>query len=329
VEDTTAAIVLAGSYVWSEDSLELLCPRALLAIANAPLLTYVLDWLRTAGVRVAVICANNEAVLLQQYLGEGQREGLSLYYYVDRIPRGPAGCSRDASALVDAERYIVVEGSIIPGVALRPLLKSHLRSCAALTVVVEKVVHDEEHAGGQLSPAGVYVFARRALEQVPPVSYQDIKEMLVPHLRRNQELVLAYPAERASPRVTGLESYVAVQGWMLARCSDGQVVFEGYERFDGACVHRSARVAKSTQLIGPVMVGPESFIEAGTVVIGPTVIGRQCLIGERAVVARAILWDRSSVGRAARVDRCLVASGASIPTGVAKYGLICQADAAT
>jgi mannose-1-phosphate guanylyltransferase len=329
VTEGTSAIVLAGSHVWNEDSLDFLCPRALLAVANSPLLSYVLSWLRSAGIRTVVICANDQAFRLQMYLGDGKRQGLNLHYYVDRIPRGPAGCSRDASEFVDSQRYVVVEGSIIPRVSLRPLLRSHLKSSAAVTVVVERVAHDGELADGQFSPAGIYVFARRALDQVPPVSYQDIKEMLVPQLRRNHELVLAYPAEHASPRISGLESYVAVQGWMLARCSGGQVLLEGYERHNGACVHRSARIAETARLIGPVMVGPESAVEAGSVIIGPTAIGRQCRIGEGAVVARTTLWDRSSIGPAARVDRCLLAGGTSVPPGAAKYGVVWQADAVT
>ena len=157
----TAAIILGGSHVWNEDSLESLCPRLLVPVLNAPLVSYTLNWLRAAGLTRAVICANDATRFVRACFQDGAAQGVELYYYEDYTPRGPAGCSRDAAALVAAENYLVIEGSVIPALDLRTLLRFHERMNAAVTVVV----HQSEASDGQpdrdLAPAGIYVVARR------------------------------------------------------------------------------------------------------------------------------------------------------------------------
>lgn len=318
----TPAIILAGAHVWENDSFESLCPRALLPIANAPLISYHLDWLKRARIDSIVLCTNDAARSLQAYLQDGVEQGLDIYYYEDHVPRGPAGCSHDALALIHGEHYLVVDSSILPDLDLHALLASHLESGASATIVINQGGRERMESSSSSSPAGIYVFSRRALEQVPLTGYQDIKEVLIQQLHQRQERVVAYPAERSMLRVTGLGSYLAAQGWMLRMYHEGQWSAEGYVLRDSAWIHHSARVDASARLIGPLMLGPDTNIEGGAIVIGPSVIGGKCTIGHQAVIGQSVLWNRCQIGRQAVVEQCLVTSGTTIEAGSTSHGVI-------
>ncbi len=320
----TAGIILAGSHVWRENALAALCPRALLPVANAPLITYTLAWLREANITRVVICANEDGHSLQAFLRDGQAAGLDLDYYEDRVPRGPAGCIRDAAHLAGAEQVVVVDGSIIPGVELRALLEWHARQQAAATVVVHRKAAASGDSEPWLDPVGIYVFTSRALEAVSATGFQDLKETLLPGLHRGSARVLTYASERPSPRVRGLASYLALQAAVLGRIGAGELHVEGYHWRNGTYLVPTARVSPGARVIGPVMIGPESVVEDGAIVIGPTVVGSQCVLKAGSVVTNSVLWDRSVIHERAGLGGCLVTTGVSLAAGAMRHGETCS-----
>ncbi|NLG41683.1 MAG: NDP-sugar synthase [Phycisphaerae bacterium] len=320
-----AAIILAGAHVWDADSLDALCPRLLWPIGNTPLATHQFRWLAEVGIHNVVVCANSDTYLYQRCFGDGQSNGLQLAYYVDRSPRGPAGCCHDAAEIVSAEQYVVLEGTVLPGVDLLSLLAAQVKSKAAATVLVNRTRGAFSANGLQDgTPAGVYVFSRRAFEFVRRAGFQDIKEMLIPRLREAGEAVNAYPVDSAA-RVSDLESYLAVQGWALQKYSHSDWLPQEYAWRDGLLVHRTARVDERVRVVGPVMVGPHSRIEESAIVVGPTVIGRGCTVRAGGVVGRSVFWARCRVGPQANLDRCLLTTGASVAANGCLYGAVCRA----
>lgn len=323
---TTAAIILAGSHSWNADSLEALCPRTLLPVANAPLISYALEWLRAARITEVAICANDANFAIQSYVKSGTQRKLEVYYYEDRIPRGPAGCVRDAAYAVPAEQYIVTDGSIIPTADLTALRNAHHASGAAVTVVASVNRSEFESGNGGSRPVGIYAFHRRALDYVPATGYQDIKEALIPRLHHDNEAVHVFLIDRAAPRILDLPTYFAAQAWLLERVQKSELAIEGYEYTDGVFLHQTARLAQRARIVGPVMVGPHSRVEDDALIVGPSVLGRNCIVGRRAVLEQAVLWDSVTIGEGAIIDRCLISNGVAIQAGSMKRGVVCSYD---
>ena len=128
-------VVLAGTYLWSGSQFETLLPRPLLPVAQTPLISYVLRWIRTAGIGTTTICANGSARAIHDALDDGHPLSMRLDYYTDAMPRGPAGCLRDAVMPTDANTFVVAEGATIPSANLERVLHEHYGSGAALTVI--------------------------------------------------------------------------------------------------------------------------------------------------------------------------------------------------
>lgn len=305
-------IVLAGVHRWGESALERLLPRPLLPVADSPLMCYALRWLRDAGVRRTTICANSESRLVRRCLDDGAALGLDLCYYEDQSARGPAGCVRDAGMSWPARDLVVTEGNVIPTVDLQDLLNVHRSTGAAITLVVEAGAGNGARPNAPLRPAGIYVFARRTLDAVLPTGYQDIKEMLIPGLYADGQRVLTYEADSVCPRVTGIDTYLAVNEWMVQQVVADAVSLPGYRRSGRARVHEAARIADGVRLIGPVMIGPETRLAPGATIVGPTVIGQKCVVEGRALICRSVIWDGCRIGGGAIVDQCILAFGAVV-----------------
>lgn len=305
-------IILAGVHRWGESPFEQLLPRPLLPVADSPLISYVLRWLRDAGVRDTTVCANSESRLVRRCLGDGARFGLDIRYYEDRLPRGPAGCVRDAAIGSSARDFVVADGSVIPFVDLDDLIESHRRSGAALTVVTQPSAPGGGTAETIHRPAGIYVFSKRAIELTSKVGYQDIKELLIPDLDACGERTGVYQADTESLRVNCFDTYRLANAWMIEWMAGGSGLWAGYRRDAASLLHEKAEVHESARLIGPLMIGPETQVAEGAVIIGPTWIGAGCRVGHDAMICRSVLWDACSVANGATVDHCVLAGCATV-----------------
>jgi len=308
-------IVLAGVHSWDGSLFDRVLPRPLVPVAHSPLICYVLGWLRDGGIRTATICANSASRAVRALLGDGTRVGVQIDYYEDWTPRGPAGCVRDAAMGSDAETFVVADGTIIPQLDLDRLLAAHDEAGAAVTVAACRDGENGNGRNGHLTPTGVYVFARRALDYVSKMGYQDIKEVLIPQLRRHGECVVTHRVGNPCPRVTCAGTYLAANEWVLERLLADPHPWPGYREMKEGRVHQSVSLGAGVMLVGPVLVGPETRIERNATIVGPTVIGAGCTIREGAVVCRSAIWDACLVGRTSRLDQCILVHGASVRAG--------------
>lgn len=303
---SAVGIALAGVHRWRESVFECLLPRPLMPVVESPLIGYALRWLRDGGIRHTTVCANSDSRLVRRSLGDGSDFDLDIRYYEDMTPRGPAGCVRDAALDRPAANYIVIECTIIPAIDLARLLAAHSESGAAVTICVTHPNGSGGRDGGMPSSVGVYVLAARALEAIPPIGYQDIKESLIPQLHKQGEHIATYVADAYCPRVTGPASYLDATAWVLERISHDATLLPQYDKVGRARVAGTARVSETARLIGPVLIGPGCEIGADVIVIGPTVIGKDCRVADGAVVSRSVVWDRCRIGPNSFINQCIL-----------------------
>jgi NDP-sugar pyrophosphorylase family protein len=323
-------VILAGSQRWGESAFERVLPRPLVPVADSPLLSFALRWLRDAGVNSTTICANSESRLIRQIFADGRSSGLQLTYFEDLSPRGPAGCVRDAGLEWQADHLIVVEGSVIPSLDLSQALEAHIQSDAAMTVIVEET--GSRHAPESLRalrPVGIYLVSNRTLDKIQSTGYHDIKEGLIPMLHDQGELVLPYMNNRHCPRITNIDSYLATSEWAINRIITEPMGEAWGPRTGQTRMNPTSSVHPTVRLIGPVLVGPGVQIDEGVTVVGPSVIGRDCQIHAQALVCRSALWDLCTIGQRAIVDHSVLAFEADVAPGDAISNRLYQAQSSS
>ncbi len=301
-----SSIVLTGIYPWANSTFDRLLPRPLMPVAHRPLISFALSWLRQGGIDRVAVCANRETRALQTRLLPHVPPGMRLSYFEDPMPRGAAGSARDAASADEAGTFVVADGSAIPTVDLKELVLNHRASGAAATVVVHSESRGSGNPGLQV-PAGIYVFERRALEAVPTRGFFDIKEHLIPRLRRSGEKVRTFSTRGAIPRVMSAQTYLAVCDFVVDHLVAADEVPDGYTRVGDSLVHHQAFVAHDAAVVGPVLIGPGAQIMSGATVIGPTSLGRDVTISSGALVSRSAVWRRSTIAERSVADRCILA----------------------
>ena len=320
----TQGIVLAGTHAWGRCPLESVICRPLMPIAARPLLWHILAWMGQKGISRATVCGNSDTAAMCRGMTTAGTAGVSLAYSEDAMPRGPAGCLRDAAIDCDADTFVVVDGTILPQADLDALLQAHRESEAILTVVVAGTGEPDGPGRPVRKPVGIYVVSRAVLEEIPATGYQDIKETLIPKLYRREKRVVAHNVDRnQARRVTDAASYLTLSMWAAQRLAGQPGSLIGYERVEESWIHSSAQVHSTARLVGPVLVGPGSVVESEAMVVGPTTIGSECTIGRGAVVSRSAVWDRCRLGPDAVVDQCVLAHDASVDAETALRQTIC------
>jgi len=317
-------IVLAGCHSWGESDLAGVISRPLLPVGSRPLICYVLDWLSTGGIANCSICANSETLLYRRCLRDGDCMGVRLDYVEDVMPRGPAGCSRDAAVQSGDETFVVVEGAGIPCVDLNELLDSHAKSGAALTVVVDSACSEDDGRGAVVESTGVYVFSAAALKAVPGHGFQDIKEGLIPTLyAAGQKILTVVAPADGPPRVTDGGSYLAANMWATRQLVEKAGGLSGHRKIGEAWIHDSASVHPTACFVGPVWVGPRTVIGSNAMIVGPTTIGADCHVCVHAVISRSAVWDSCCVEQGAMVDQCILTIEAKVERDLVVRNTVC------
>jgi NDP-sugar pyrophosphorylase family protein len=193
----------------------------------------------------------------------------------------------------------------VPAAPLSALLERHQFSAAAATVLVHPEPGQPAEAG-RFVPGGLYVFARRVVDLVPPRGFHDIKEGLLPRLYRAGERTAAFVAAHAGPRPLDPASYLALNEWVVERAVAADPAPGYARRPDGALCHETATVSPDAVFVGPVIVGPHASVMAGATVVGPTSIGAGAVLGARALVSRSAVWTGCTIGEDAVADRCIL-----------------------
>ncbi len=299
-----AAVLLAGVYDWGSCSLNQARLRPLAPIANRPVIEHVLRALGSVQVTRAVICTNGHRAQLRNVLGETYAEMVQLQYRDDTMPRGPAGCVKDATSDLGERQVVVIESSMVPCFDLAELLGHHLDSGSALTVATQRTEVSGEPSD---RPVGMYVFSPQVLPYIPDQGFCDIKEGLIPKLHHAGLRVDAHPISGHAPRLCGIDSYFALNEWAVKLAGGGAWDLDGYMVKGSAMIHLDAQVDESARILGPVIVGPEAIVRSGAIIVGPTSVDRQCIVGEGSVVSRSAVWPGAVIGARAQLDRCIIA----------------------
>lgn len=317
------AVILAGSHDWQQGSLQAVRPNALLPVVNFPLIDHTLGWLSDSGIVDVSICANRNGLRYQRHLGTGEAFGLSLNYYEDRVPRGPAGAARDAALFSDAEDFVIIDGSVLPSFDLQPLIAAHRESGADLTETAANQSGQDQSNGNMGNPVGVRMVSRAGLEMVPATGFQDFKEMLVPELHQAGCTTVVYSVDEQSPRIRNVPSYFAAQRWGLQRVMAGSMVLRDYDCQGQCATHQSADIAPSTRTVGPVVIGANAEVAEDVLIVGPAVIGSNVKIDSGVVIGQSVLWESAHLGEKSVVTQCVVTADADVAEHTTMYRTIC------
>lgn len=180
------AVIMAGGFGSRLRPLTDHMPKPMVPILDKPVLEYIVEHLRSCGIRDIVMTLAYRPEMIQAYFGDGRRWDVRIRYVVESHPLGTAGGVRNAVGNCDCD-VLVVSGDGFTTLDFGKLASAHKHSGADVTMAV-KYVQDargfglvERDAKGKVlrfveKPhvpiagyvnMGIYILSPQAIRRIP------------------------------------------------------------------------------------------------------------------------------------------------------------------
>ena len=336
------AVIMAGGRGQRLQPLTLRRPKPLVPLFGRPLLGRLLEALARQGVDEVFITAGYLGGQVHDFVstlrgGQDERGPLGhsgsagrsaplrlprLHVAVEAQPRGTAGAVADLLGRLRSP-FAVLSGDAVLDIDLAALVRSHVTDGNAATLCLapgterlrfgtvalegRRIVRFlEKPSLGDLLPdlglnTGCYVLDHRALAGVAPGVSVDFALDVFPRLLREGVPLGACQAARFWRDIGTLDAY-------------RQIHFDGLSSALPWEIERGWPLpSPAPGLVPPVHLGRNVTVGSGAQIVGPTIIGDGCHIGDGATVNRSVLLGGAVVGQGASLTDCVVDEGASIP----------------
>jgi NDP-sugar pyrophosphorylase family protein len=319
------AVLLVGGLGTRLRPLTCRLPKALMPVANLPLVAYEIIPLVRAGVERIIFATGYRADQLRDGLGDGSRWGAEFVYAEEAEPLGTAGAIANVREHLDGP-FLACNGDMIYDVDLAALAWGHVERQALVTFCVRQAT-DIEHFGlvqwednGRVTAfcekvscdetgrntvnTGFYVMSPEVFDHVPSGQPYSSERQLFPRL-----LAAELPLYAHLPQQQGYWADVGRLG--TYRHANGDVLAGALAWYQPA---RLGSVDPGATLAESVCVGSEATIAAGAVIGERVAVGARCTVGAGAVIRDSVLWPGTRIGEGAHVTGCVIA-GAEVPAG--------------
>lgn len=269
-------------------------PKQLLPIANKPMSQYCVETLVKAGITdIAFIIGGIGSNKVKEYYGDGKKFDAKFTYIKQDSPRGIAHAISLCKDFVSNEKFIVFLGDNIIQREINQYVKNFQKSNSAASLLlcevknpsqfgvaeikndkIIKIIEKPKIPTSNLAVTGIYFLT--------PYIFEVIKK-LKPSWRNELEIAdaLQILIEEKKQIVYG----IITDFWKDTGTPDD--IIEA-NRFLLEKMHESFKGKKEESVIieGKVMVGEGTIIKSGAKIIGPAIIGTNCVIEKNTLIGR-------------------------------------------
>jgi glucose-1-phosphate thymidylyltransferase len=299
-------------------------PKQLIPVANKPVLQYVIEDLKEAGItEIGVILGNNGKEQVIAELKDGRQYGVNITYIEQGAPLGIAHAVQCARAFMGDDNFIVYLGDNMLKDGVKGLVDDFTEGQYDAAISLQAVQNPKQFGVAELDRDG-RVVGLEEKPKVPKSNYAlvgvylftplifDMIRQIKPSWRNELEITDAI--QKLLDNKRKVRSHI-VDGWWkdTGKPEDildvNRLVLDDLRPFVEGTIEAGASVA------GRVSLGKNSVIKSGCVVRGPVVIGNDCVIE-----AGTYIGPYTSVG-----DGCTV-KGAYVESSVLMAGCSVSCD---
>jgi len=305
--DFLKGIILHGGHGTRLRPLTHTGPKQLLPIANKPMSQYCLESLKSAGItNIAIVIGGIGTEKVREYYGDGSQFGVKISYIEQDHPRGIAHAIRLCKDFIGKEKFVVFLGDNILkrdiGNFLTDFKKSQAEASILLCQVenpkrfgiadvkegkILKIMEKPKNPPTNLAVTGIYFLTPKIFE---------IIDRLKPSWRNELEITDAL--QMLLEEKNKITYHIVSDYWKDTGTPDdiihaNRIVIKDMKpSFKG-------KKEKDVQITGNVTVGVDSQIKSGATLIGPVIIGKNCIIDSGTRVG-----PNTSIGNNSKIRGC-------------------------
>jgi UDP-N-acetylglucosamine diphosphorylase/glucosamine-1-phosphate N-acetyltransferase len=286
-------------------------PKAMLSIADKPILQFVVESLARNGIRNIVLVVGYRKEQVYDYMGSGEEFGVEITYVTQETQLGTAHALYQVREVADDEFLVLpgdnlIEAGTIAGfVEMKPeaVLLKRVSDPVRYGVVnieggeVKEIVEKPKEAGSNLVNTGIYAFSRNIFDFTESVL--DIPDAL------NNMIAEGHTIKTLETGGTWLD---VVYPWDIISFN-GAVLSDIETRLGGT-------VEAGVSLKGQVAIGEDTIVRPGTCIYGPAVIGSGCDIGPNVCIMPATsIGDNVVISSFTEVKNSVIGDDVTIGPG--------------
>ena len=329
-DKTLKGLVLSGGRGTRLRPLTHTAAKQLVPVGNRPILFYVLDNLRNAGIDdVGIVISPETGNAIREAVGDGSAWGMRIAYIVQAHPGGLAHAVKTARPYLQDDSFVMYLGDNLIGSGIETFRSEFEKGVAALILLKEvenpssfgiaevneqqqvvRLVEKPKEPNSNLALVGIYFFT--------PAIHAAI-DKIMPSWRGELEItdaiqsLLETGGKVLSQRITGwwldtgkkddlLTANTVVLDSTAERCIEG--VIDAESQVTGRVrLGKGSRINNST-VRGPVVIGENVLVEDSFV--GPfTSIGNGCQI-VASVLEHCLLLENARIDHVDRLEDSLI-----------------------
>lgn len=286
-------------------------PKAMLAIADKPILQYAVEALAGNGVRDIILVVGYRKEQVYDYLGSGDWLGVNISYVTQDKQLGTAHALSMAREIAGDE-FLVLHGdnlieaatiadfiSVAPEAVLvkREAVPERYGVVDVEGGQVKNIVEKPKEAASNLVNTGIYAFTKKIYEFMG--EFLDIPDVL-------NNMIAGGHAVRALE--TGGTWLDVVYPWDMMQLN--AAVLENIE------VSLGGRIEEGVYLKGQVIIGARTVVRSGSYICGPAVIGAGCDIGPNVSIKPATsIGDNVVISTFTEIENSIIGNDVNIGPG--------------
>ena len=276
-------------------------PKQLLPIANKPMSQYCIESMIEGGiVEIAIIIGGIGAQKVQDFYGDGRKFGVNITYVDQDFPRGISHAISLCEDFIGNEKFLVFLGDNIIQKSIKDFSINFQKSNAAASILlcevdnpsrfgiadiqdgkIKKIMEKPENPPTNLAVTGIYfltpiifdIIKRLKPSQRNELEITDALDMLL-----NENHIITYNMITDYWKDTGTpEDIIHANGIILENLS---TYFHGKD--DG-----------TNSIKGNIMIGENTIIKNNSVLNGPIIIGKNCIIDGATIGPHTSIGDNS------------------------------------
>lgn len=300
--------------------------KHLIPLGGKPMIFYPIENLASSGISEVAIIISEGDELFKQVVGDGSRWGIKIDYIIQREISGLGSAMLSARDYVENEPFILYLGDNIIKYNVADLVNKYFEEnlnalltlskieCPQRFGVPEiengKIIRVEErpmHPKSDFAVAGVYIYDSNAFHAMESIELSDRGQYEISDIHNyyiNSDLKLNYQEigkwwkDRGKP-----EDLLEGNKFVLQNCIFGK---SGEKYIEGEIVDKA-------RIEGNVKIGEGTKIAGKTLISGPVVIGRGCLIKDSYVGPYTSIGNVSELS-GVEVERSLIMNNVNIYT---------------
>lgn len=186
------AVIMAGGLGSRLAPLTDECPKPLLHVGDKPILTHIIEHLRSQGICKFIISVNYLSGMIIDHYGDGSEMGVDISYVHETMRMGTGGALGLINPELLSEPFLVLNGDLLNDLDVQKLRDRHDKNGWQATMVVREhhytipygvVINNEngEFITSEEKPtynyrinAGMYLLSKDVLPLVPPKVFYDL-----------------------------------------------------------------------------------------------------------------------------------------------------------